>query len=109
MNYHSNSLITSVSKKLKVRARWRGLPGAFGKKIVATVDVDHPILENAFPLVLYPGDLVSGQFMRLRVMSAMPCLVICAENNVRLSSTALFPLTFLTLSIRVIEITVYGL
>jgi len=32
--------------------------GTFGKQIIFAVNMDHPVLENAFPLVFDPGHLV---------------------------------------------------
>ena len=55
--YHSNSLNAIELRPKFLRCICHHAPSALGEQVVFAVDVDHPVLENAFPLVLDTSDL----------------------------------------------------
>lgn len=63
-DYHSNSLAMRFQLPIRTRGKHtkRHVPCALREEVVLPVDVDHPVLEDALPLVLHTRDLMRGRY-----------------------------------------------
>jgi hypothetical protein len=103
--YHSNSLcgISQVERRGELLIS----PCTLGKKIIFSIDVNHTIFQDAFPLVLNTRNLDS-ELSGGRYQPNIADLVISAKYDVRFSGTTFFGV-LLTFCIRVIQVTIDGL
>lgn len=92
----------------RVRSEPTHAPCALGKQIVLSVHVDHPILQNALPLVLYASDLKHISGLNRLLGKLIRYLVICAKDDVAITR-AIFLSVFLFLRVRIIQVTIYSL
>ena len=87
---------------MSVKAGPDNIPSTLREQVVPAVDVDHAILQDAFPLVLDSGDLCAADISQIPTdcdtTAQRPYLIVRAKDNVALSESA-FLLLLLTLCI----------
>ena len=87
----------------------RHVPCALREEVVLPVDVDHPVLEDALPLILHTRNLTYGGFASsANSLSTRKCdanLVVCAKHDILFRRAPHF-VDFLIIRIGVIEIAI---